>query len=71
MDHTPIEPKFKVNQRVKQTLRPWCTGIVKEVREEATVSTIDRKERERSLMYQIQWDNGTLSYFGPDALQIG
>jgi len=69
MEQKEIEPKFKVNQRVSQTLRPWCLGTVSEIREEATLSKIDKAKREACLMYAVQWDNGTLSYFGPEALQ--
>lgn len=42
-------------------------GTVKAVREET--STSSESARERSIMIQVLWDNGTLSYFGPEGLE--
>lgn len=44
-----------------------CLGTIKALREETTNS--NRESRERSIMLQVQWDNGTLSYHGPEALE--
>ncbi len=44
-----------------------CTGTVKALREETTLTS--RESRERSIMVQVQWDNGTLSYLGPEGLE--
>jgi len=44
-----------------------CIGTVKALREETTLTS--RESRERSLMVQVMWDNGTLSYLGPEGLE--
>ncbi len=43
-----------------------CIGTVKNLREETTLAA--QESRSKSIMFLIQWDNGTLSYHGPDAL---
>lgn len=60
--------KFKEGDRVKQAKRNSCLGVVKEIREETTGSSgeVDNK----ALMVKVLWDNGTFSYFAPDALEI-
>jgi len=45
-----------------------CAGTVKAIREETTNSSAEAKER--SLMFQVLWDNGTLSYHGPEGLEV-
>jgi hypothetical protein len=45
-----------------------CIGTVKALREETTLTS--RESRERSLMVQVLWDNGTLSYLGPEGLEM-
>jgi hypothetical protein len=42
-------------------------GTVQDLREETTLT--NRESRERSLMLHVLWDNGTLSYHGPEALE--
>lgn len=50
------------------TLSPrGAIGTVKALREETTLT--NRESRERSLMLHVLWDNGTLSYHGPEALE--
>lgn len=44
-----------------------CCGIVKSLRHETTTSSAENKNR--SAMVQVLWDNGTLSYHGPEALE--
>jgi hypothetical protein len=44
-----------------------CVGTIKALREETTNS--NRESRERSIMVHVLWDNGTLSYHGPEALE--
>lgn len=46
-----------------------CCGIVKALRNETTTSSTESKSR--SVMVQVLWDNGTLSYHGPEALEQG
>jgi hypothetical protein len=43
-----------------------CIGTVKNLREETTLTA--QESRSKSIMFLVQWDNGTLSYHGPDAL---
>jgi len=45
-----------------------CAGTVKAIREETTNNSAESKER--SLMFQVLWDNGTLSYHGPEGLEL-
>ena len=43
-------------------------GTVKTLRQETTLA--QKESRERSLMVHVQWDNGTLSYLGPEGLEL-
>jgi hypothetical protein len=45
-----------------------CMGTVKALRQETTLA--QKESRERSLMVHVQWDNGTLSYLGPEGLEL-
>jgi len=45
-----------------------CMGTVKALREETTLA--QKESRERSIMFQVLWDNGTLSYLGPEGLEM-
>jgi hypothetical protein len=45
-----------------------CIGTVKALREETTLA--QKESRERSIMVQVLWDNGTLSYLGPEGLEM-
>lgn len=44
-----------------------CIGTVKALREETTLA--QQESRARSLMVQVLWDTGTLSYHGPESLE--
>lgn len=44
-----------------------CVGTVKALREETTLTS--RENKEISIMVQVLWDNGTLSYLGPEGLE--
>ncbi len=44
-----------------------CCGVVKSLRHETTGNAGESKNR--SVMVQVMWDNGTLSYHGPEALE--
>ncbi len=58
----------QVNDRVKSKDAERCLGVVKEVHEEVIGTTGDIKDK--ALMVKVQWDNGTFSYFAPEALEI-
>ena len=58
---------IKKDQRVKRKSGTGCLGTVQSVRSETTASTGDLTSK--GLLVQVQWDNGTLSYFTPDALE--
>ena len=60
--------KLKVNDRVKRANGCGCLGVVKDIRTE--VSTTSAETREKNLMIKVAWDNGTVSYFGPEALEV-
>jgi len=45
-----------------------CAGTVKNIREETTLAA--QESRSKSRMFLVQWDNGTLSYHGPDSLEL-
>lgn len=59
--------KFKPLDRVRKILGSHIQGTVKEVRTESTAPV--GQEIARGLMVLVLWDNGTLSFFGPDALE--
>jgi hypothetical protein len=59
---------FKVGDRVTRVHVPSSAGTVKEIREE-TVAQGDSREKERPLIIGVQWDSGTLSYFGQQGLK--
>jgi hypothetical protein len=58
---------LKVNDRVRRVYGGGCCGTVKDVREEVTASADDR--REKALLINVLWDNGTMSCFSPDGLE--
>ena len=60
---------IKVNDRVKRTIQGGCFGTVKDVREEITAKVTD-KDKEGALLINVIWDNGTLSYVAPEALEV-
>ena len=45
-----------------------CIGTVKAIREETTLAP--QQSRAKSIMIHVLWDNGTLAYHGPDALEV-
>jgi hypothetical protein len=59
--------EFKVNDRVKRVSGSGCLGVVKEIREEIVGTSGDTKDK--AVLVKVQWDNGTLSYFSPEALE--
>lgn len=58
--------QLQVSDRVQRVKDPGLQGMVKEIRTETT-SKQDAKEK--GLMVQVLWDNGTLSYFSPESLK--
>jgi hypothetical protein len=60
---------LKVNDRVKRIKQGGCYGTVKDVREEITAKVTD-KDKEGALLVNVSWDNGTLSYMTPEALEL-
>ena len=60
--------KIKLNDRVKRINVVGCLGTVKEVKQEVTTNS--QEAREKNLMINVQWDNGTLSYLSPEALEV-
>lgn len=61
---------FKVNDRVVRAGGDRSKGVVREVREESTASAAEAiKDREKLLIIEVLWDNGTLSFFGPAGLE--
>jgi hypothetical protein len=59
--------KFKENDRVRRIGSTACPGTVKGLRTEITATTPEA--RERGLLVSVLWDNGTMSYFSPEALE--
>ena len=58
---------FQKEERVKRKSGKGCQGTVQDVRTEVTASTGDTSEK--GWLVNVQWDNGTLSYFAPEALE--
>ena len=58
---------LKVNDRVKRVKARGCQGIVRDVRHEITAAS---EQKEKPLIVTVQWDNGTLSHFSPEALEV-
>lgn len=59
---------IKLNDRVKRSSGSGCFGIVKELKTEVTATSADA--REKGLMVTVLWDDGSFSYFAPEALEI-
>jgi len=57
---------FQVNDKVVKSKDSGLRGIVREIRTETT-SKQDSNES-NSIMVQVLWDNGTLSYMSPESL---
>jgi hypothetical protein len=62
------QKKIKLDDRVKRVSIPGCLGTVKEIKTEVT--TNNQEAREKNLMINVQWDNGTFSYLSPEALEV-
>lgn len=60
--------KLQVNDRVKRVSGTGCLGVVREVKTEVTA--VKPEEQEKGIMIAVAWDNGTVSYFSPGALQV-
>ena len=59
----------KVNDRVRRSAQQGCLGVIKEIRNEVMTSKVEEEELQKSAMLNILWDNGTLSYLSPDAVE--
>jgi hypothetical protein len=64
-------PDFEANGKVRTTTTSsrGCIGTVKALREETTGGSMSSEARERSIMVQVLWDNGTVSFLGPEGLE--
>jgi hypothetical protein len=65
---TEIEPRLDGEGQTTSISTRGCAGTVKALREETTNSSAEAKER--SIMVQVLWDNGTLSFHGPAGLEL-
>jgi hypothetical protein len=63
-----VAEKLKVNDRVKRLSGEGCIGVVKEIRAETT--SIGDSKKEKPVLISVLWDNGTISYFSPEGLQV-
>ncbi len=59
--------RLKVKDRVVRKTGSACIGTVVDIRTEVSNTSVDMKDR--GLLVQVQWDNGTLSYFTPEGLE--
>lgn len=59
---------LKVSDRVKRATGDGCLGVIKEIREETMAARVESPQK--SPLVNVLWDNGTLSYLSPDALQL-
>ena len=60
--------KFEMGDRVRRKHGHGGCGVVKEIRREIQNPSAAVKKEEGMLMIMVQWDNGTLSCFSPEAL---
>ena len=60
--------KIKENDRVKRIQGASTQGLVTLIRTDSGGGAAERGER--GVMIGVQWDNGTFSYFTPDALEL-
>jgi hypothetical protein len=63
-----LEPRLDGEGLTTAISTRGCAGTVKALREETTNSSAET--RERSIMIQVLWDNGTLSFHGPAGLEL-
>lgn len=68
MSESAETPVFKVNDRVKRIGRSAPLGTVKAIREEVIGSSGEAGRKE--VLVKIQWDNGSLSYFAPESVEL-
>lgn len=61
--------KFKEEERVRRATQKGCDGTVIEVRTELESAGLSEESRERGVMVGVKWDNGTISFLAPDALE--
>ena len=62
--------KFKIDDRVKRGKGTGSNGTVKDLKTEVASTTNPRPDETKGLMVQVLWDNGTLSYLAPEALEV-
>ena len=62
------ECQVKVDDRVRRVGRSGPVGTVKSLREEVIGSSGEAGKKE--VLVKIQWDNGTLSYFSPESVEV-
>lgn len=63
-----LEPRLDGEGQTTEISTRGCAGTVKALREETTNTSAEAKER--SMMFQVLWDNGTLSFHGPEGLEL-
>lgn len=61
------QDKVKVGDRVVLTQKEGLQGSVKGVHFETTAKA---EQRDKALMIEVMWDNGTLSYVTPEQLKL-
>lgn len=59
--------KLKVGDRVKRKEIPSCHGTVKAMRHEAANKA---KDKDKTMIISVFWDNGTQSFFGAEGLEL-
>lgn len=63
------DQKFSINDRVRRAGKEGNLGTVTSVREEVS-SAQSAENKDKSMMIQVQWDNGTSSYLSPAGLEV-
>ena len=61
------QDKVKIGDRVVMVQKEGLQGSVKGVHFETTAKM---DQRDRAMMVEIMWDNGTLSYVTPEQLKV-
>lgn len=59
---------LKASDRVKRADGSGGFGVVKELREETMAAKVESPNK--SPLVNVLWDNGTLSYLSPEALEL-
>lgn len=65
---TSSECTVKVDDRVRRIGRTAPVGTVKALREEVIGSSGEASKKD--VLVKVQWDNGTLSYFAPESIEL-